>query len=142
MPAPYESYGVQRSYVSEKCIFCEGRLADGFDPACVVNCPGRARYFGDLDDPESPVSRFIASDENVVRIDNTSFYYRPVDGMPLEELPFAPSSKGWEREQAAPGIDPVVATVGAAAVVVAGVGVGVAMRRSSKVKIAQEKEGK
>ncbi|MFR0706621.1 MAG: 4Fe-4S dicluster domain-containing protein, partial [Eggerthella lenta] len=42
VPAPYESYGVQRELVAEKCIFCEARLAEGKQPACVVNCPGRA----------------------------------------------------------------------------------------------------
>ena len=29
VPAPYESYGVQRELVAEKCIFCEARLAEG-----------------------------------------------------------------------------------------------------------------
>ena len=88
-PTPYEAYGVQRENVAEKCIFCEGRLAEGKDPACVVNCPGRARYFGDLEDPESPVSQFLAAHEDVVRVDETSFYYLPVNGMPAEALPLA-----------------------------------------------------
>ncbi len=89
--APYEAHGVQRVHVAEKCTFCRERLDEGKDPACVVNCPGKARYFGDLEDPESPVAQFLSAHPEAVRIDETAFYYVPVAGMPAEGLPLASS---------------------------------------------------
>lgn len=131
--APYESYGIQRELVAEKCIFCESRVAQGKQPACVTNCPGRARYFGDLDNAESPVSQFISA-QGAVRIDKTGFYYVGVAGMPQDALPFATSAEGKTQEKAPSGINPLAVGAGAVAVVAVGAGVGVAVSKSKKGK--------
>jgi tetrathionate reductase subunit B len=45
--------------VTDKCTWCYHRVTRGLKPACVEVCPVQARLFGDLNDKDSDVSRFI-----------------------------------------------------------------------------------
>lgn len=60
-PVPFATGMVKARPVGtmEKCTFCVHRLAEGQVPSCVWSCPGQARIFGDLNDPQSEVSRLI-----------------------------------------------------------------------------------
>ncbi len=47
----------EKTGVVAKCIFCLPLVKQGQQPACVSQCIGHARTFGDLDDPNSEVNR-------------------------------------------------------------------------------------
>ncbi len=46
---------------ADKCDFCLHRVSQGLVPACVEACIGGARIFGDITDPDSEISRAMAS---------------------------------------------------------------------------------
>ena len=50
-----------QKHTVEKCTMCWHRVAQDEEPACIEACPGRARFWGDLDDPNSEVAKLVKS---------------------------------------------------------------------------------
>lgn len=58
---PYDARFVHPEGYVDKCTFCLHRVQKGQQPACVTVCPTRSLHFGDLNDPDSDVSRLLAT---------------------------------------------------------------------------------
>lgn len=133
--APYEQESSQRLNVAEKCTFCSERISEGLKPACAYNCPGKCRIFGDLEDSESDISKYIAS-HNAINIEGTSIYYVMPEEMDKGLLPLA----AVKRASATPAAPPessgsnylVPAGIAVAGATAVAVGVAVSRKKSSK----------
>ena len=77
-PRPYLHAAIRPEYptrtkgVVEKCNFCEERLRDGLEPACVEEARKASGgdpplTFGDLSDPDSAISRLLSEKPTICR---------------------------------------------------------------------------
>jgi Fe-S-cluster-containing dehydrogenase component len=58
---PYDARFTHPEGYADKCTFCIHRVQDGQDPACVSVCPTTCMTFGDMDDPNSEISKLVNS---------------------------------------------------------------------------------
>ena len=59
---PYECNNMNKELrVMDKCTGCFESLKEGEVPACARNCVGKCIHYGDINDPESEVSKLLAS---------------------------------------------------------------------------------
>ena len=56
---PYDARYMNSNGVADKCTFCNHRVEDGLNPACVDVCPTNCMYFGDIEDPQSEIARLL-----------------------------------------------------------------------------------
>jgi len=95
--------GIQPAGVVSKCTFCYHKISRApkgvadldednpetreYTPACVRVCPPKARYFGDLDNPDSKVNQLIADKRGVRLKEETGnkpqVYYLAGGGAPV-----------------------------------------------------------
>jgi tetrathionate reductase subunit B len=91
---PYEARWLNpQTNTISKCTFCQPRIDQGLAPACVQTCVGRALIFGDINDPDSEVSRLLQEKEwsrlttDAVNIGPNHYYYIAGKALPEEVLP-------------------------------------------------------
>lgn len=53
----------EEKQLAQKCTFCVHRLEKGLLPRCVQACPAEAIIFGDLDDPQSEITKLMKSEK-------------------------------------------------------------------------------
>lgn len=65
---PYDAIYIDpETHTAAKCHYCAHRTDIGLEPACVVVCPTHSIISGDLDDPDSEISRMVTREQVSVR---------------------------------------------------------------------------
>ena len=88
---PYDALYIDpNSQTAAKCNFCAHRVDNGLKPSCEVVCPVGAIISGDVDDPESEVSRLLGTAPSQVRAPEQgtgpNIYYLGADAAALDPL--------------------------------------------------------
>jgi tetrathionate reductase subunit B len=90
---PYGAIYMNPEGKADACDFCVDRLGEGMPPKCVEECPsgsGGALGFGDLDNPESNISKLVSSGKAkpllLNGVKSTRVYYVP-----------SPNEGDWEK---------------------------------------------
>jgi Fe-S-cluster-containing dehydrogenase component/formate-dependent nitrite reductase membrane component NrfD len=65
---PYDAIHIDpQSGTAAKCHYCAHRVEVGMEPSCVVVCPTHAIVAGDMNDPDSEISKVLAGERTTVR---------------------------------------------------------------------------
>jgi Fe-S-cluster-containing dehydrogenase component/formate-dependent nitrite reductase membrane component NrfD len=65
---PYDAIHIDpESGTAAKCHYCAHRVEVGLEPSCVVVCPTHAIVAGDMNDPNSEISKVLAGERTTVR---------------------------------------------------------------------------
>jgi Fe-S-cluster-containing dehydrogenase component/formate-dependent nitrite reductase membrane component NrfD len=96
---PYDALYINpETNTAHKCNMCNHRIEVGLEPSCQIVCPTEAIKIGDLDDPNSEISKIIGRDDVAVRApeQNTKpkVYYRGADQAALDPTRTAIANDG------------------------------------------------
>ncbi|MEJ2708893.1 MAG: 4Fe-4S dicluster domain-containing protein [Anaerolineales bacterium] len=107
---PYDARYLDESRgVVDKCTGCIQRVEAGQEPACVATCVGGSRLFGDLNDPESEVSKALKNAKTIQRLDyekdghdtDPNIYYINGDvlesGLAPRDPRYTVAETGWKK---------------------------------------------
>ncbi|MCY4369892.1 MAG: polysulfide reductase NrfD [bacterium] len=88
---PYDALYIDpNDHTAQKCNYCVHRVEVGLEPACVVVCPEGAIISGDLDDPTTPISQMVASENlsqrSVEQGTSPNLWYRGVEKASIDPL--------------------------------------------------------
>jgi Fe-S-cluster-containing dehydrogenase component/formate-dependent nitrite reductase membrane component NrfD len=113
---PYDALYINpETNTAHKCNYCNHRVEVGLEPACVVVCPTHAIVTGDLDDPNSDVSKILARDKTAVRAPeqgtNPKVFYRGVDQASLDPTRTRISADGMIWADTTPAHSTITATM-------------------------------
>lgn len=94
---PYDALYIDpNTNTAAKCNFCAHRIESGLEPACVIVCPTQAIMTGDLDDPQSKVSRIVATQKVAARKPHKGtqpkLFYVGIDGDLLQPSMMRPEA--------------------------------------------------
>lgn len=66
---PYDARFINtETGTADKCTFCTHRLEAGLLPACVESCVGGARKIGDLNNPDSEISKLLKENKSDIKV--------------------------------------------------------------------------
>lgn len=97
---PYDARhkDMARGGIVDKCDYCLASRERGIAPACVSVCPTHARVFGDIDDPNSEISQYLAANK-----DNMVYVKAPnVDTEPRLPYVNGTTPTDWPRDAEIP----------------------------------------
>ena len=108
---PYDAIFINPAdHTAEKCNLCAHRLDIGLEPACAVVCPVEAILVGDLNDPESEVTRIVQREPVAVRRPEKetrpTLFYKGATQATLDPLAARRPEGGltmWSEQGAVPG---------------------------------------